>query len=200
MPLLLIDNYDSFTFNVVHLLRDCGEHDVVVVRNDELDVHELGRYSAVVASPGPGLPEESGDLLAAVRFCLEHDVPYLGICLGHQALGEACGAQLTQLSRVRHGVQHTCTVSEPHELLEGVPMEFEVGLYHSWVVDDDDMPPSFAPLAYTSYGTIQAAHVPGKRAYGLQFHPESIMSPDVGPRIMRNFLDLARTSTPTARA
>ena len=200
MPILLIDNYDSFTYNVVHLLRDCGADEVAVLRNDELDVADIARYDAVVASPGPGLPDESGELLAAVRFCLEHDVPYLGICLGHQALGEAVGARLAQLDEVRHGVQHTCAVAEPHDLLEGVPMEFEVGLYHSWVVSDEDLPDAFAPLAYTAYGTIQAAHVPGKRAYGVQFHPESIMSPDVGPRIMRNFLDLARPLAPAARA
>ena len=192
MHVLLIDNYDSFTYNVVHLLRDCGVAEVSVVRNDELAVDGIGSFDAVVASPGPGLPAESGELLAAVRYCLEFGIPYLGICLGHQALGEAVGARLERLADVRHGVQHTCSITSPHDLLDDVPEEFEVGLYHSWVVSTDELPAAFVPLASTSYGTMQAARVDGARAYGLQFHPESIMSPDVGPRIMRNFLDLAR--------
>lgn len=191
--MLLVDNYDSFTYNVVHLLRDCGAEQVTVLRNDELDLSELDAYGAVVASPGPGLPSESGQLLDAVRRCLGDGVPYLGICLGHQALGEAVGARLVRLGDVRHGVQHTCHVARPHELFDGLTSEFAVGLYHSWVVSDEDLPPDLEPLAFTSYGTIQAAHVPGERAYGVQFHPESIMSPAAGPRLMRNFLELAES-------
>lgn len=200
MHVLLIDNYDSFTYNVVHLLRDCGVGQTTVLRNDVLDVGELHAYDAVIASPGPGLPAESGQLLDAVRVCLAEGLPYLGICLGHQALGEAVGARLAQLEDVRHGVQHVCHVARPHELLDGLKSEFDVGLYHSWVVSDVDLPPDFEPLAFTDYGTIQAAHVPGERAYGLQFHPESIMSPNAGPTIMRNFLHLAQQPDATARA
>ena len=131
MKILLIDNYDSFTFNVVHLLREVGVSNITVMRNTELNIDGLAQYDAVLASPGPGLPMESGRLLDAVHFCLEHKLPYLGICLGHQALGEATGAKLRQLRKVKHGVQETCKVVSPSKLLHGIPENFDIGRYHS---------------------------------------------------------------------
>lgn len=188
MTILLIDNYDSFTFNVVHLLREVGDTAITVKRNSEIDIAEIKNFDAVIASPGPGLPAESGSLMQAVAYCLDHSVPYLGICLGHQALGEATGASLQQLSAVKHGVQETCTQLCPSGLLDGLPTTFEVGRYHSWVVSKDGLPSNFEILAESNDGVIQAAKVKDKHAYGLQFHPESIMSDVVGKTILKNFL------------
>jgi anthranilate synthase component 2 len=192
MKILLIDNYDSFTFNVVHLLRDVGASDISVKRNTELDIADLAQYDAVLASPGPGLPRESGSLMEAVEFCLEHKLPYLGICLGHQALGEATGAKLQQLTSVKHGVQEACTQMNPSALLSGVPKTFDIGRYHSWVVKKEELPSMFLSLAESEDGVIQAAQVKDKPAFGLQFHPESIMSEAVGKTILRNFLNLVK--------
>ena len=197
MPILLIDNFDSFTYNIVHLLRSLGVPlgDIEVVRNTRLQLGQLPTYRAVVSSPGPGLPETSGALLAAVETCLREDVPYFGICLGLQALGMVCGGRLRRLSQVQHGVQHSCHRDAHHPLLAGLPDDFDVGRYHSWVVDEAAVPPALQVLASTEGGVVQAAAHRSARAYGVQFHPESIMSPEAGPAILRNFLELAAAPT-----
>ncbi|MFK8055608.1 MAG: aminodeoxychorismate/anthranilate synthase component II [Saprospiraceae bacterium] len=192
MKILLIDNYDSFTFNVVHLLRQAGVSDITVKRNTALALESLKSYDAVLASPGPGLPSDSGSLMEAVHYCLQHSIPYLGICLGHQALGEAMGAKLKQLDAVKHGVQEPCSQVVSSDLLHKLPSTFEIGRYHSWVVDKDELPSEFEVLAESTDGVIQAASVKGKPAFGLQFHPESIMSEAVGKTILLNFLNLAK--------
>jgi len=189
MKILLIDNYDSFTYNVVHLLREVGVTDITVKRNTEIEIAKLINYDAVIASPGPGLPAESGRLLEAVQFCLDNNKPYLGICLGHQALGEAVGAKLQQLSAVKHGIQEPCIQVGKSDLLAGLPRTFDIGRYHSWVVGKENLPAEFEVLATSQDDVIQAAKVKDKIAYGLQFHPESIMSDVVGKTILRNFLN-----------
>ena len=188
MKILLIDNYDSFTFNIVHLLREVGVADISVKRNTEINMVDLEAYHAVIASPGPGLPAESGSLMKVVRYCLDNDKPYLGICLGHQALGEAVGARLEQLQAVKHGVQEPCTQSCFSRLLKDVPKTFDIGRYHSWVVGKHDLPSVFEVLAESKDGVIQAAKIKDKNAFGLQFHPESIMSAAIGKTILSNFL------------
>ena len=192
MKTLLIDNYDSFTFNVVHLLREVGVSDIRVKRNTELDIEALTDYDVVFASPGPGLPEESGELMSAVQTCLEKNIPYLGICLGHQALGLATGAKLQRLAAVKHGVQETCKQVNPSGLFKDVSEVFDIGRYHSWIVSKQDLPKDFECLAESEDGVIQAAKVKGKLAFGLQFHPESIMSEVTGKKILHNFIDLAK--------
>ena len=196
MRILLIDNYDSFTYNVVHALRQLGQRDVEVRRNTALNVHDLKSFGAVIASPGPGLPADSGDLLPAVAACLRGGVPYLGICLGHQALGEAVGAKLARLPTVRHGVQHRCTVSKADEIFGALDVKpgdaFDVGRYHSWVVAEEDLPEQFVPLARSEDGVVQLARVADRCAYGLQFHPESIMTAGAGPKLLGQFLHLAK--------
>ncbi len=191
--ILLIDNFDSFTYNIVHLLRSLGidADDVEVVRNTRLELDCLGEYDAVVSSPGPGLPETSGQLLATVDICLREQIPYLGICLGLQALGMATGGHLRRLAQVRHGVQHSCRVTSANPLLRGLPEDFDVGRYHSWVIDEATLPDSLNVIAATSDGVIQAAAYAHGPAWGVQFHPESIMSPEAGPIIVGNFLALA---------
>ena len=214
MRVLLIDNYDSFTHNVVHLARETGVAEVDVRRNTALDLDALGDYAAVIASPGPGLPSESGQLLPAVRACLARDKPYLGICLGHQALAEAVGGRLRRLDRVRHGVEIPCYARGADPLLMGLSRVsdwrdggFTVGSYHSWVVDEAELPPELEVLADSPEDSsgdrsaadrqptvIQAMRVRGARAYGLQFHPESIMTAAAGPLLLRNFFRLAQVS------
>ena len=202
MRLLLIDNFDSFTYNIVHLLRSLGVglEDIDVVRNTRLQLDQLPTYDAVLSSPGPGLPETSGALLGAVRLCLRQNLPYFGVCLGLQALGMATGGKLRRLDRVQHGVQHECRVVERGKLLSGLPDRFDVGRYHSWVIDEDDAPSDLRVLASTEDGVIQAVEHRSAPAFGVQFHPESIMSPESGPAILRNFLDLARAASATPAA
>ena len=198
MRILLIDNYDSFTFNIVHLLRDCGvsAEDIDVRRNDDITVAELEGYSAVLSSPGPGLPEDSGALLPCVRFCVERKSPYFGICLGHQALGIALGGTLTRLKSVQHGVQHLCAREVENPLLDGLPDSFLVGRYHSWIVDRGSLSGEAQVLALSPVdGAVQILAARDAPAYGVQFHPESIMSEVAGPQLMRNFLRLAELAS-----
>ncbi len=194
MKVLLIDNYDSFTYNIVHLLRDCGvaADDIIVLRNTEVQPSDLAGFDAVISSPGPGLPEDSGALLPCVQACLAEQIPYLGVCLGHQALGMALGGRLLRLDQVQHGVQHLCSRRAQNPLLTGLSQQFEVGRYHSWVVDPSSLPAGAEVLAISeSDGVIQAICARDSPAFGVQFHPESIMSVDAGPQIMRNFLNMA---------
>lgn len=192
MRILLIDNYDSFTYNVVHLLREVGADAVDVVRNTAVDLSSLPGYTAVIASPGPGLPNTSGALPQAVKLCLQTLTPYLGICLGHQALGEATGAVLKRLPQVRHGIQDQIHLLEQDPLFDQLPERLRVGRYHSWIVEELGRPDNFQALARSEDGVLQAARVAGIPAYGLQFHPESIMTAAAGPQILSNFLNLAR--------
>ncbi len=191
--ILLIDNFDSFTYNIVHLLRTLGValDRLDVVRNTRLDLDALIDYQAVISSPGPGLPETSGLLLPALAVCLEQQVPYFGICLGLQALGMAAGGRLRRLAQVRHGVQHACRLTAPSPIFEGLEDEFDVGRYHSWVIDEAALPSTLRVTAATDDGVIQAATYTEGPAFGVQFHPESIMTPEAGRIIVGNFLELA---------
>lgn len=192
MKVLLVDNYDSFTYNIVHALRELGAGDVDVVRNTALHELRLDDYTAVVASPGPGLPAEAGQLAALVEQVVAEDRAYLGICLGHQALGEACGAELYALNAVRHGVEESCAALEESPLLAGLDASFAIGRYHSWAVDIASASRPLTAFAKTDDGVVQGMQVTGQRQFGLQFHPESIMTADAGPTLLRNFLDFAR--------
>ena len=188
MSVLLIDNYDSFTYNVLHLLRDSGCTQVEVVRNDALDLGALPSYRAVVASPGPSLPQDAGELLQAVEVCLDAKVPYLGICLGHQALGQVLGLELLPLEQVQHGIQDSCELVENNDLTHGVPSQFDIGRYHSWHVKMPPTSDTVRAFAKTSDGVVQAIAATQAPAYGLQFHPESIMTQSVGTMLIHNFL------------
>ncbi len=191
--ILLIDNFDSFTYNIVHLLRSLGVglDRMDVVRNTRIDLDAITDYQAVISSPGPGLPETSGLLLPALKICLDERVAYLGICLGLQALGMATGGRLRRLSQVRHGVQHVCKLAAPDPIFAGLGERFDVGRYHSWVIDEATVPVTLRITAATDDGVIQAAAYTEGPAWGVQFHPESIMSPEAGPQIMANFLALS---------
>jgi anthranilate synthase/aminodeoxychorismate synthase-like glutamine amidotransferase len=195
--ILLIDNYDSFTFNLVHVLGDVGAR-CEVVRNDRLTVPDaLARNpEAIVLSPGPCTPNEAGiclDLIAAAAGKL----PVLGVCLGHQAIGQAFGGKIVRAPRPMHGklsaISHDGT-----GILEGVPSPFSATRYHSLIVSNETLPPTLIPTAWTDDGLIMAMHHRDFVIHGVQFHPESIAS-EHGRRILANFLTIARYSnTPGA--
>lgn len=132
MKAVIIDNYDSFTYNLYHLIRETGT-DTTVLRNDAFDLKDIEAYDKIILSPGPGIPEEAGLLLDVIRTYAGRK-PILGVCLGHQAIGQAFGAQLVNLSDVFHGVQTPCFQTEKDYIFQGIPKQFPVGRYHSWVV------------------------------------------------------------------
>jgi anthranilate synthase component 2 len=189
--LLLIDNYDSFTYNLVHGLMDAGA-DVNVVRNDSLTVHEalVRRHDGIVLSPGPCTPAEAGiciDLLKQAPL----DLPIFGVCLGHQALGQAHGGTVVQAQAITHGKTSKVTHTG-HALFHGIDSPFEAARYHSLAVRRSDLPASFAVLAQTSDGEIMAMHRLGSLHFGVQFHPESVGTA-AGPTMLNNFLAMVRT-------
>ncbi len=179
--ILLVDNFDSFTYNLVHYLEslDCK---VDVCFNNAIPVEIIDVYDAVVLSPGPGLPEESGDLTAFVKKYIGK-VPFLGVCLGMQALAVELGGELYNQQVVKHGVQET--ISTKRGVLFSEDSEsIEVGLYHSWAVSFDG---DYLVTATSKKGTAMALENKSLRCFGVQFHPESIMTPN-GLDILRNFL------------
>lgn len=189
--LLVIDNYDSFTFNLVQFLGDLGA-DPAVVRNDERDVEELAAMAPerVVVSPGPCTPAEAGVSVEAFRRLGGQGTPMLGVCLGHQALGEAFGGRTIRARRVMHGktgpVRHDGT-----GIFDGLPSPFEVARYHSLVTDPDALPDEFEPVAWSTdpadEGEVQAIRHRELPLWGVQFHPESLFS-EHGKRLLENFL------------
>ena len=196
--ILLIDNYDSFTFNLVHFLGDVGGR-CEVVRNDKLTVAEaMARQpEAIVLSPGPCTPNEAGiclDLIAAAAG----RIPILGVCLGHQAIGQAFGGQVVRAPAPMHGKLSAVT-HDGSGILEGVPSPFSATRYHSLTVARETLPDTLIPTAATDDGLIMAMHHRDFPIHGVQFHPESIAS-EHGHRILANFLAIARFSNAPARA
>ena len=185
MKTLIIDNYDSFTYNLAHLLKELGT-DVTVVRNDCSRLPLVATYDKIVLSPGPGIPSEAGLLMDAIRTYAGQK-PILGVCLGEQAIGEAFGAKLTNLSEVYHGVQTPVHVIRPDYLFDGLPTEFPAGRYHSWVVSPDGLPDTLEVTALSSEGHIMALRHRTLDVRGIQFHPESVLTPQ-GKLILQNFL------------
>lgn len=185
MKIAIIDNYDSFTFNLYHLVRETGV-EADVLRNDCFRIEELAEYDKLILSPGPGIPEEAGLLLNAIRHYAGKK-PILGVCLGHQAIGEAFGGRLVNLSEVFHGVQSPCRQNGQDYIFEGIDSEFPVGRYHSWVVDTAGLPDCLEVTATSPEGQIMALRHRNYDVHGIQFHPESVLTPD-GKRIMENFL------------
>lgn len=184
MKILLIDNYDSFTYNLFHYLEDM-ECEVTVVRNDSFDLEDVSSFDKIVLSPGPGLPKEAG-LMNAVIDRYYQTKPILGICLGMQALAEYFGGKLYNQVRVKHGISEICTQTYPSMLFSEVPTDFTVGLYHSWAIDIANN----AHLRETSLSENQILMSLEHHTlpiFGVQFHPESILTPH-GKQILRNFI------------
>ncbi|MCM1337344.1 MAG: aminodeoxychorismate/anthranilate synthase component II [Candidatus Amulumruptor caecigallinarius] len=186
MKLLIIDNYDSFTYNIVHAVRQLGVTPTVK-RNDELSLDEVAGYDKIIISPGPGIPSEAG-LVPKILARYASEKPLLGICLGHQAIGEHFGAKLRNLTQVYHGIKSTVTVTAPDYLFDGLGESFDVGRYHSWVVDGKELPESLEVTAVSTDGEIMALRHRIFDVRGVQFHPESILTPD-GMRIISNWIN-----------
>jgi anthranilate synthase component 2 len=187
MKILMIDNYDSFTFNIVHMLESHSGIDVVVRRNDEVTLREAQGFSKIVLSPGPGLPSEAGKMPELVRE-LAATKSILGICLGHQCIAEVFGAELFNLPCPVHGKATPVEVLQRDEhLFAGLPTMFEVGRYHSWVVKKDSIPDSLEVTAVDVGGEVMALRHRHLDVRGVQFHPESILT-KVGRQIFDNWI------------
>jgi len=204
LRILVFDNYDSFTYNLVHLVEKILHYKVEVHRNDQIPLERVKDYDKIILSPGPGIPEEAGLLLPLIKeYASSKSI--LGVCLGHQAIGEAFGGTLTNLTSVYHGVATPIRVVNRESsivngenspftihhsrknLFEGLPNEFEVGRYHSWVVDRKNFPEELEITAEDDLGFIMALQHKTYDIQGVQFHPESVLTPS-GEKIMRNWL------------
>ncbi len=185
--ILLIDNYDSFTYNLALMVLELTGHRPEVFRNDQVDIDEIGTYDKILLSPGPGIPSEAG-LMPAI---ISRYAPYksiLGICLGHQGIAEHFGAQLKNICPVYHGVATPVYIREQDKLFEGLSGEIAVGRYHSWIVDKADLPGDLVVTAEDQAGSIMALRHKQYNVYGIQFHPESILTP-TGRTIMSNWIN-----------
>ena len=188
MKILVIDNYDSFTYNLVHVIRKISGFPVKVVRNDEFELEEVAEYDKIVLSPGPGIPEEAG-LLKPVIQKYASGKSILGVCLGHQAIAEVFGARLINMERVIHGMATPVTVvNRTGNLFNGIPDTFEAGRYHSWIVDHTDLPDCLEVTGVDDENRTMSLHHREYDVQGVQFHPESVLTP-CGERIMRNWLE-----------
>ena len=185
MKTVIIDNHDSFTYNLAHLVKELGA-EVDVLRNDKFELEELEKYDKIILSPGPGIPEEAGLLLEVIRTYAGRK-PILGVCLGEQAIGQAFGGKLTNLSEVFHGIQTNVKIKNKDYIFSGLPTEIPVGRYHSWVVDTDGFPEELVITAISSEGQIMALKHRKYDVHGIQFHPESVLTPD-GKQIVGNWL------------
>ena len=186
MKIAVIDNYDSFTYNLVHLVRSL-DVEVDVVRNDKFKIEDLSCYDKILLSPGPGIPSEAGLLLDVIKTYAGRK-PLLGVCLGHQAIAEVFGGTLRNLQNVYHGVATPCRVVADDVLFNGLPKEFEVGRYHSWVVDRDSLPTCLEVTSESPDGEIMSLRHRELDVRGVQFHPESVLTP-VGKQIISNWID-----------
>nr|WP_294776555.1 aminodeoxychorismate/anthranilate synthase component II [uncultured Flavobacterium sp.] len=182
----VIDNYDSFTYNLVHYLEDLGAQ-TTVFRNDELALEELESFDKILLSPGPGIPDEAG-LLKQIIIRYANHKSILGVCLGQQAIAEVFGGSLTNLEKVYHGVATKVKIVVDNEsLFDEIPAELEVGRYHSWVVNSDDLPEVLETTAVDENGEIMSIRHKNYDVKGVQFHPESILTPH-GKTILRNWI------------
>jgi len=189
MKILVFDNYDSFTYNLVHLVQNIVRDKLDVYRNDQIPLEKVKDYDKIILSPGPGIPKEAGSLLPLIKeYAATKSI--LGVCLGHQAIGEAFGGSLINLSTVYHGVSTPVKIVKheaKHDLFEGLPDEFEVGRYHSWIINEKNFPKDLDITARDENGYIMALQHKTYDVQGVQFHPESVLTPD-GETILRNWL------------
>lgn len=187
MKILVLDNYDSFTYNLVHILDELGlGKETTVVRNDKISLDDVEAYDKILLSPGPGLPSSAGIMPALIeRYSPQKSI--LGICLGHQAIGECFGARLYNRETVLHGIATPIDVQEKDLLFEGLPEEFVVGRYHSWAIDPETVGEELLITAVDKTGEPMAIRHRNYDVAGLQFHPESILTPE-GKQIIHNWI------------
>ena len=186
MKIVIIDNYDSFTYNLSHLVKALGA-EVTVYRNDQFKLTDLQPFDKIILSPGPGIPKEAG-LLMDVIAEYKGKKPILGVCLGHQAIGESFGGTLTNLSDVFHGVQTDIDITVDDYVFAGLNRRIPVGRYHSWVVDAKGFPADLEITAVSEEGQVMALRHKTFDIRGIQFHPESVLTPD-GKQMIKNWLE-----------
>lgn len=188
MKILMLDNYDSFTYNLVQYLEEIIDGKIDVFRNDQITLKEVGTYDTIILSPGPGVPKDAGILMEVIKeYASTKNI--FGVCLGMQAIGESFGGELANLEKVYHGVQTLIIKTEDEEpIFKDVPTAFEAGRYHSWVVKKENLPDSLEVTAIDKKGIVMAMSHKEYNVRGVQFHPESIMTPD-GKTMLRNFIN-----------
>ena len=187
MKIVIIDNYDSFTYNLSHLVKELGA-DVTVYRNDQFELDQLEAFDKIILSPGPGIPCEAGLLMDVIRTYAGKK-PILGVCLGHQAIGEVFGGKLTNLSDVYHGVATEGTQFGIDPIFDGLPKRIVMGRYHSWVVDKAGFPECLEITAESDERQIMALRHRTYDIHGIQFHPESVLTPE-GRTIIKNWMNI----------
>jgi anthranilate synthase component 2 len=198
MKILVFDNYDSFTYNLVHLVEKIIHERVEVYRNDQIPLEKVKQFDKIILSPGPGIPSEAGLLLPLIKeYASSKSI--LGVCLGHQAIGEAFGGKLINLSRVYHGIATPVRIVKEEEngksgkrsvsnnLFSDLPTEFDAGRYHSWIVSEENFPDELSITARDENNYIMALQHKKYDIQGVQFHPESVLTP-LGENILRNWL------------
>ena len=184
---LVIDNYDSFTYNLVHLINELG-YEAVVWRNDKFALADVEAFDKILLSPGPGIPEEAGQLLTVIKTYAATK-SMMGVCLGQQAIAEVFGGSLLNLGRPMHGIATPITIVQEDELLfRDCPEKIDVGRYHSWVVNPADLPATLTVTATDADGQIMALRHQTFDVCGVQFHPESVLTPS-GKQMMKNWLE-----------
>lgn len=186
MKILVLDNYDSFTYNIVHLVKQLGYENVAVYRNDKIGLNEVAQFDKIILSPGPGIPDEAGILKELIRnYAPTKSI--LGICLGQQAIGEVFGAKLINMENVFHGVATEANIAGDDPIFNGLPDRIDVGRYHSWIVDKGSLPAELVVTATDDEGNIMAIAHREYDVRGVQFHPESVLTP-LGGKIIANWL------------
>lgn len=190
MKVLIFDNYDSFTYNLVHIVEHILQRKTDVFRNDALPLEEVKRYDKIILSPGPGIPSEAGLLLPLIKeYAASKSI--LGVCLGHQAIGESFGGKLVNLTTVFHGVANKVNISNNipvPKIFKNLPQTFEAGRYHSWIVSDEQFPQTLEVTARDENGYIMAMQHKTFDIQGVQFHPESVLTP-CGETMIKNWLN-----------
>ena len=189
MDVVLIDNYGSFTHNLAQYVKEQVGVRLTILKNDAFELKDLDSFEKMVISPGPGLPEMAGKIIPLINH-YSGKVPILGICLGLQAIYEAFGGRLLNLPIVQHGVTSMVSTIDPEDqVFKGISNPFLAGRYHSWVCDPDFLPDSLVITATDQFGNIMACSHKSHQTYGVQFHPESILTPD-GKAMIKNFVEL----------
>ncbi len=185
--ILVIDNYDSFTYNLVHLIKELTDAPIDIYRNDQISLEAVDAYDTIVLSPGPGIPEEAG-LLKEIIKQYAAKKKMLGVCLGQQAIGEVFGSQLKNLDEVFHGIETPMILTEvPSPIFAGVPPKFQGGRYHSWVIDRSTLSEDLVVTCTDEYDEIMGIKHKDYPVYGIQFHPESVLTP-MGKTMLSNFI------------
>ena len=187
MKILVFDNYDSFTYNLVQIIEQIVGEEVDVFRNDKIALEDIDKYDKIILSPGPGIPEEAGILLDVIKKYAPSKSIF-GVCLGQQAIAEAFGGSLINLSEIYHGVATESIQINAHQIFNGLPETLEVGRYHSWAVNPDDFPVELEITSVDKNGMIMSLKHKSYDVHAVQYHPESILTPD-GKKILENFLN-----------